>query len=147
MTKQLMSFRFDDSTVNYLQGVVKNSELSMTDYIESLIEIDRNSTADIEWDKGCVITSDERMIVVSEPYYMTQISLLEAGIGIIAAIPDDLIPLNKCLEFAKAQVRKDENILYGKDEQIFSVDINDARYFADHLGKLFNVDVKAGILG
>lgn len=119
----------------------------MTDYIESLIEIDRNSTADIEWDKGCVITSDERMIVVSEPYYMTQINLLEAGVGIIAAIPDELIPLNKCLEFAKAQVRKDENILYGEGDQIYSVDINDARYFADHLGKLFNVDVKAGILG
>ena len=147
MPKQLMSFRFNDSTVNYLQGVVKYSELSMTDYIEGLIELDRDSTLDIGWDKGCVITSDGRMIVISKPYYMTQINLLEDGIGIIAAIPDTLIPLDKCLEFAKAQTRKDEDILYGAGDNIYSIDLNEAKYFSEHLGKLFNVNVKAGILG
>ena len=147
MAKQLMSFRFDDSTVNYLQGVVKNSDLSMTEYIEGLIDLDRDSTSNIEWDRGCIITSDERLIVISKPYYMTQINLLEVGIGIIAAIPDSLIPLDKCLEFAIAQARKDESILYGAGDSIYSIDLNDAKYFAEHLGSLFNVDVKAGILG
>ena len=147
MAKQLMSFKFDDSIVNYLQGVVKNSDLSMTEYIEGLIDLDRDSTSNIEWDRGCVITSDERLIVISKPYYMTQVNLLEVGIGIIAAIPDTLIPLDKCLEFAKTQTRKDESILYEDGGDIYSIDLNNARYFADHIGKLFNVDVKAGILG
>ena len=154
MPKQLMSFRFNDSTVNYLQGVVKYSELSMTDYIEGLIELDRDSTSDIGWDKGCVITSDGRMIVISKPYYMTQINLLEDGIGIIAAIPDTLIPLEKCLELAVAQTRKCEDIIYnanddftGSGGDVCYIYLSDSNVFAKYLSDTFNVNVKAGILG
>ena len=147
MAKQLMSFRFDDSIAEYLKIAVKNSSMSMTEYIEMLVEIDMDSKTNIEWDKGCVITSDDRLIVIDRPYYMTQIDLLESGVGIIAAIPDTLIPLSTCLSLAIEQARKDEDICYWDENKIHSIDLNDAKYFSEHLSKLFCVDVKAGILG
>ena len=146
MAKQLMSFKFDDSIVSYLQCVVKNSDFSMTDYIEGLIEQERDFTLLTSWDRGCVITSGGMFIVVRNPYYMTQISLMEQGIGIIAAIPDELIPIDKCIEIAVAQVRKKEDILYQDEDEIYSIDIQDPKDFSNYLASRFDVDVKARIL-
>ena len=146
MAKQLMSFRFDDSIVNYLQGVVKNSDLSMTDYIVGLIEQERDCDIGRDWESGCVITSAGSLIVVDGPYSDMMISLIESGYGIIAAIPESLIPLDKCLEMATAQTRKDEDIVWNVGSEIHSIELGDPSGFAKYLADTFNVDVKARIL-
>jgi len=146
MAKQLMSFRFDDSIVNYLQGVVKNSDMSMTDYIVGIIEQDRDCDYGRDWESGCVIVSSGKLIVVDGAYNNMMISLIEGGYGIIAAIPESLIPLDKCIGMAKAQIRKDEDIVWNLGDEIHSIELVDPIGFAQYLADTFDVDVKSRIL-
>jgi len=144
MAKKMMSFRFEESTVDYLQCAVKHSRLSMTELVEGLIEVSMGSGSS-SWDHGCVLTSSNELVVVRKPYYMLQTDLIQCGVGILAAIPDELIPVKKCIEIAKAQIKHTEDIIYSGDD-IHSIVI-DSKSLSRFLADTFKVDVKAAILG
>jgi len=144
MSKKMMSFRFEENIVDYLQCAVKHSGLSMTELVEGLIEVSMGSGGSC-WEYGCVLTSSDELVIVRKPYYMLQTDLIQCGVGIIAAIPNELIPVEKCIEIAKAQIRHPEDILYSGDD-IHSITI-DSKSLSRFLADTFNVDVKAAILG
>ena len=144
MPKVLMSFKLEKETTDYLKVIVKNSGMSMSKYLEVLIENDRDQIDTMGWSKGCVITEDS-LKVVSSPYYSTMVSLIENGVGILAAIPDDLIPLEKCIDAAKSQGIASDDVVYSGGDicEIFIHGESLARYLADS----YKVDLKSKIIG
>ena len=97
--KQPFSFRLEKDTSDYLRSVVKNSGFTMTEYIEILIEADRNSKP--YWSIALVIL-EGRALFVSSDEYMQMICDSVSGEQILGCVPDPVYSSKQILPLLDA---------------------------------------------
>lgn len=96
--KKTHSFRFSKETSEYLKNIVRESGLTMTDYIEGLIEIEKQSKP--SWARAVVIYGG-MVGVLDADGYSTVICDSVTGGRIFGCIPDSEADPDEVMKFIK----------------------------------------------
>ena len=137
MTKKAVNFRFSNEKIDYVKSQLPGSGMNMTEYLEMLIDTDidsKESVSRMNWNYGVVITSD-RLIVITKPYLEAFWEFVEAGVGIITAIPNEVISVQDVVTIAIEDENVGENDIVSNGANV-SVVFVDGEYICKEIKAL-----------